>query len=301
MTTVVGAAADTLTMTTNDLGNTGSGGAKQDVDTIQIDLTAVNDAPVVTAPGSALSATEQVNLSIEGTGFSVTDVDEAGAGATATLNVGEGVITVVIGNSGVTIDSGNGTGTVALSGTIAQINNLLNDTSTGTITYLNSSDTPSASTTFTVTAPSPTFKVAANLTTRLQVSNGVVSVTLSGTATISLGANGSGDMTIQGSLTDINATLTSLTYTGNTDVVGTAADTLTMTTNDLGNTGSGGAKQDVDTIQIDLTAVNDAPVVTAPGSALSATEQVNLSIEGTGFAGQRHRHQRDADFPDLHG
>jgi len=68
------------------------------VDTVQIDITAaVNDAPVVTAPGSALSATEQVNLSIEGTGFSVGDVDEAGSGATATLEVGEGAITVAIG------------------------------------------------------------------------------------------------------------------------------------------------------------------------------------------------------------
>ena len=109
-------------------------------------------------------------------------------------------------------------------------------------------------------------------------------MTLSGSATISAGANGSGDLTIQGSTTDINATLASLTYTGNTDVVGTAADTLTVTTNDLGNTGSGGAQQDVDNVQIDLTAVNDAPVVNAPGSTLSATEQVGLSIEGTGFS-----------------
>ena len=150
-TDVVGTAADTLTVTTNDLGNTGSGGAQQDVDNVQIDLTAVNDAPVVNAPGSALSATEQVGLSIEGTGFSVSDVDEAGSGATATLSVGEGAITVVIGDSGVTIDSGNGSGTVVVSGTIAQINSLLDDSSTGTITYLNSSDTPSASTTFSVT------------------------------------------------------------------------------------------------------------------------------------------------------
>ncbi|MCP4936336.1 MAG: LamG domain-containing protein, partial [bacterium] len=110
-----------------------------------------NDAPVVSAPGSALAATEQVALAIEGTGFGVSDVDEAGSGATATLTTGEGAITVVIGDSGATIDSGNGTGTVVVSGTIAQINSLLDDSSTGTINYLNSSDTPSASTTFTVT------------------------------------------------------------------------------------------------------------------------------------------------------
>ncbi|MCP3878464.1 MAG: DUF285 domain-containing protein, partial [Sulfitobacter sp.] len=150
-TDVIGTAADALTVTTNDLGNTGSGGAQQDIDNIQIDLTAVNDAPVVSAPGSALAATEQVALAIEGTGFGVSDVDEAGSGATATLTAVEGVVTVVSGDSGVTIDSGNGTGTVALSGTIAQINNLLDDSSTGTITYLNGNVTPSASTTFTVT------------------------------------------------------------------------------------------------------------------------------------------------------
>ena len=81
----------------------------------------------------------------------MTDVDEAGSGAVATLSVGEGTITIVEGDSGVTITGGNGTGTVTLSGTVAQLDNLLTAAGTGTITYLNSSDTPSASATFTVT------------------------------------------------------------------------------------------------------------------------------------------------------
>ena len=85
-------------MTTNDGGNTGSGGALQDVDNIQIDITTVNDAPVVTAPGSALEATEQVGLAIHGSGFSVSDADEAGGGATATLTVGEGILTIAAGD-----------------------------------------------------------------------------------------------------------------------------------------------------------------------------------------------------------
>jgi hypothetical protein len=439
----------------------------------------INDAPMVLAPGAALNATEQTNLSIHGTGFSVSDVDEANSGALATLSVGEGNITVVVGDSGVTVTAGNGTGTVTLSGTIAQLDNLLTGAGTGTITYLNSSDAPSANTTFTVTvndqgntgsdpglsgdgtseegtnsvtinftatnddpsdagslptdiavtedvssnvdfssinladpdaavgsltvtmttstggnltassgggvtvggsgtgtltldgtlaalntfldtasnitylhgtpgtngndadtiqvdvtdngntgsggggtinlgtvnvdigavnnAPANTVPgtqsiveetataisglsisdsdaAAGNLTTRLQSTNGSLNVTLSGSATISGGANDSGDLTIQGTVTDINNTLASLLYTGGTDVVGTNADTLTVTTNDLGNTGSGGAMQDVDMIQIDLTAVNDAPVVTAPGASLNATEQTNLSIHGTGFS-----------------
>ena len=105
---------------------------------------------------------------------------------------------------------------------------------------------------------------AGNLTTRLEVTAGGLSVTLSGSAVISAGSNGTGDLTIQGSVADINATLASLQYTGDTDVVGTAADTLTVTTDDLGNTGSGGAQQVVDGVQIDITPVNDnTPVADA--------------------------------------
>ena len=84
-----------------------------------------------------------------------------------------------------------------------------------------------------------------NVTTQLQVSVGALNVTLSGNASISSGAIGTSDLTIQGSVAEINATLASLTYTGNTDVIGFNADTLTITTNDLGNTGLGGALQDV--------------------------------------------------------
>ena len=128
----------------------GDGGASN-VLTETINVEAVNDGPVVGAPGAALTATEQVGLAIHNTGFTVSDPDESGVGATATLSVGEGTLSVVVGDSGVSISSGNGTGTVILTGAISQIDNLLTGSSTGTITYLNSSDAPSASTTLTVT------------------------------------------------------------------------------------------------------------------------------------------------------
>ncbi|MCA9127761.1 MAG: cadherin-like domain-containing protein [Planctomycetales bacterium] len=133
---------------TKDLGAGNYGGTSEFA--LNLLASTVNDAPVLTAPGAALTATEQTNLVIHGTGFSVSDADEANSGAIATLSVGEGALTIVVGDSGVTIDSGNGTGNVQISGTIAQINNLLTGTGTGTITYLNSSDTPSATTTLTV-------------------------------------------------------------------------------------------------------------------------------------------------------
>ena len=40
---------------------------------------------------------------------------------------------------------------------------------------------------------------------------------------------------------------------------------------------------DSETVNITVNAVNDAPVVTAPVSAYSFTEQGSLNIHGTGF------------------
>ncbi|AHI29968.1 DUF4347 domain-containing protein [Marinobacter similis] len=66
-----------------EYGSAGVGGStaySADPASSSVTVNAYNDAPVVTAPGSSLAATEQTSLSIEGTGFSVSDVDEAGAG-----------------------------------------------------------------------------------------------------------------------------------------------------------------------------------------------------------------------------
>ena len=99
-----------------------------DSETVGITVDAVNDAPVVTAPGSAYSFTEQGSLNIHGTGFSLADVDDNGGTFTATLSVGEGRILIDAGDSGVTVisgdrfTSGNSTDTVTFSGTKAQLN-----------------------------------------------------------------------------------------------------------------------------------------------------------------------------------
>src|SRR5438132_13189614 len=57
--------------------------------------------------------------------------------------------------------------------------------------------------------------VDGNLSTvQLAVANGTVTVTLSGTATISAGGNGTNSLTLSGSQVDINTTLASLSYQG---------------------------------------------------------------------------------------
>ncbi|MGV6818004.1 MAG: tandem-95 repeat protein [Thiotrichales bacterium] len=121
------------------------------------------------------------------------------------------------------------------------------------------------------------------LTVRLQVSQGVVNATLSGATTLSAGANNSADLTLKGSVSDLNNTLATLTYTGNTDVTGIGADSLAITVDDQGNSGTGTALQDTATVQIDISAVNDAPVNTVPAS-ITVTEDVASPLTGIAIA-----------------
>ncbi|RZL07772.1 MAG: hypothetical protein EOP40_15025, partial [Rubrivivax sp.] len=114
-----------------------------------INITAVNDAPTATITPTTYSATEQVNLTLHGTGLSIADVDAGSASVQATLSVTAGILTVAAGSTGVSV-SGSGTGSVTLTGTVAQINNLLAGLNTGTITYVMNSDTPPASATLTL-------------------------------------------------------------------------------------------------------------------------------------------------------
>ncbi|HSD36510.1 MAG TPA: putative Ig domain-containing protein [Rhodocyclaceae bacterium] len=112
--------------------------------------------------------------------------------------------------------------------------------------------------------------------------NGAVSVTLSvlhGALTLS-GISGlsftTGDgtadasMMFTGTLANIQAALAGLKYLPSTDYVG--ADTLTIVTNDLGNTGIGGGLSATSTVAITVNAVNDPPVITSTGPALAYTE-----------------------------
>src|SRR5205085_1310644 len=69
-----------------------------------------------------------------------------------------------------------------------------------------------------------------------------------------------------GRLDHINYLLQYLTYTPSRTFSG--ADTLTIVSNDLGNSGTGGAKTDTDTISFTGTPlpVDQAPVNTVPGN-----------------------------------
>ncbi|XFA70366.1 cadherin-like domain-containing protein [Tistrella mobilis] len=164
----------TLTIDVDDGGNTGSGGAKTDTATVTLAVSAVNDAPEITAPAT-IDVTEDVETAL--TGISISDVDAGTGDVTVTLDVLTGTLSAT---------SGSG-------------------------------------------------------------------VVVGGTAT---------SLTLTGTVTDINAFIAAsgVSYT---PVANDASDvTLTVTVDDGGNTGPGGAKTDSATITLDVTAVNDAPVVT---------------------------------------
>src|SRR5205085_4551832 len=72
-----------------------------------------------------------------------------------------------------------------------------------------------------------------------------------------------GSMTFSGSFTDINAAMKGFAFAPVRNFNGAAS--LQITSDDLGNSGSGGALTDSDTVAITVNAVNDAPVHTVPG------------------------------------
>jgi VCBS repeat-containing protein len=289
--------SDTLTVLSTD-----ANGAT-DSDTVAITVSSVNDGPVNVVPG-AQTVNEDTSLSIGG--VSVNDVD--GNLATTQLTVGNGAVTVSLAG-GATISAGaNGSSTLTLSGTQAQINaalaslsyqgnsnfngsdtltvlstdgNGMTDSDTVSITVSSVNDgpvntVPGAQTVNEDTALSisgvSVNDVDGNLsTTQLTVTNGAVTVSLAGGATISAGANGSSTLTLSGTQAQINAALASIGYQGNADFNG--SETLTVLSTD-----ANGAT-DSDAVSITVSSVNDGPVNTVPG-AQTVNEDTSLSISG---------------------
>jgi hypothetical protein len=119
--------AASVTIVTDDLGNSGAGGALADSDSVSITVTAVNDAPVNTVPGAQTMA-EDSPLTFSGAAvISISDVDAGGASVQVTLTATNGTLTLA-GTAGLTFMSGDGTAdaTMTFTGTIANINAALN-------------------------------------------------------------------------------------------------------------------------------------------------------------------------------
>ena len=122
-----------ITFQVRDNGGVGNGGTDLDPTSNQltINVTPVNDAPTATITNVSYNATEGNNLSLSGTGMSVSDIDGGTGLRTVTLAVSQGTLTVTAGNSGIANLSGSGTSQVTFRGTLTQLNNLLGGIDTG--------------------------------------------------------------------------------------------------------------------------------------------------------------------------
>ena len=105
------------------------------------------------------------------------------------------------------------------------------------------------------------------LQTTVSVLHGTLTAVTGSGATIT--SNASASVTLAGTAAQVNAALNGLVYTPTANYNG--ADTLTVFTTDLGNTGTGGTLTDSDTVAITVTPVNDAP--TATNATLAAVNE----------------------------
>ncbi|MEH8152318.1 retention module-containing protein [Aeromonas caviae] len=287
--------------------------------TIHLDVSPVNDAPVNVLPDDPQVAQEDEPFVIQG--LQVKDVDAGNGIMEVRLSVEHGTLTLSAG-SGVTL-TGNGTGDVVLTGTLADLNALLS----GGVTYqgdpdfhgndaltmvtddrgntgsggalsdtdvlpilvqpVNDAPVNQLPTTPQVAQEDQPFTIHGLQVSDVDAGNSPLSVTLSvlhGTLELAAGSgvtvsgSGSNTLVLSGSQDAINALLAGgVTYQGEQDFNG--QDALTMVTNDLGNTGSGGPLSDTDVLPIEVEPVNDAPVTQVPGS-LQVKEDGSLSLTG---------------------
>ncbi|MBW4695517.1 MAG: tandem-95 repeat protein [Lyngbya sp. HA4199-MV5] len=115
-------------------------------------------------------------------------------------------------------------------------------------------------------------------TITISAANGVVSLGLTAGLTFAQG-NGSPatSITVSGTLSALNTALTSLIYRSNASFQG--IDTISVSVNDQGNTGKGGALTDSKTIAVTVKPVNKAPTITVP-AAQTVNEDTSLSLTG---------------------
>jgi hypothetical protein len=328
----------TLTAVGDDLGHNGDGGSQTDSDSMDITVNPVNDAPVVTVPGTQ-SIDEDGTATLSSGTFNpvtISDVDAGTAPVQVTLHATAGTTTLAS-TTGLSFTDGDGTadGTTTFTATLDDANAALDgltftpDANFGgsaglTVTADDQGNTGAggaltAQQTVDLTvdpvndAPVNTVPVGVSTTTdvplvlsaadldavsvgdvdsgssdievALTATHGTLTLGQSAGVTIVDGAEGTGSVTFDAPMVDANDALDGLTFTPAAGFSGQAD--ITITTDDLGNTGSGGALTDTDTFPVTVSSV---AVVTpklsfgATRVAVSATGQVLVPVSCAGAA-----------------
>ena len=116
----------------------------------------------------------------------------------------------------------------------------------------------------------------------LSTSNGMLTLAQTSGLTIGSGSNGSGSMTLSGTIVDINAALNGLRFDPAPDYDGAA--TLQIVSDDQGNSGTGGPRSATDSVAINVVPVNDAPIGTANTISMQEDTPYAFSAADFGFA-----------------
>lgn len=317
--------------------------------TIHVEVSPVNDAPINVLPTTPQVAQEDQPFVIHG--LQVKDVDAGNSPIKITLSVEHGTLTLPAG-SGVTV-VGNGTGSLVLTGTLADLNALLS----GGVTYQGNSDFYGNDALTMVTNDqgntgsggalsdtdvlpievqpvndAPVNQLPGSMTVKedgslslsgvsvkdvdagsapvsmvLRVEHGVLTL-LGATGAVMVQGVGTSEITLVGSLADLNQLLASnLHYEPAKDFWG--EDTLTVTTSDQGNTGAGGPLSDTDQVTITVTPEPDMPGLTVDQHAFHALQGaviplgINASVvnPATGELSIRISGLNGAQVQDEHG
>ncbi|EKP0302773.1 retention module-containing protein [Aeromonas veronii] len=317
--------------------------------TIHVDVSPVNDAPINVLPTAPQVAQEDQPFVIHG--LQVKDVDAGNSSIKITLSVEHGTLTLPAG-SGVTV-GGNDTGSLVLTGTLADLNALLS----GGVTYQGNSDFYGNDALTMVTNDqgntgsggalsdtdvlpievqpvndAPVNQLPGSMTVKedgslslsgvsvkdvdagsapvsmvLRVEHGVLTL-LGATGAVMVQGAGTSEITLVGSLADLNQLLASnLHYEPAKDFWG--EDTLTVTTSDQGNTGAGGPLSDTDQVTITVTPEPDMPSLTVDQHAFHALQGaviplgINASVvnPATGELSIRISGLNGAQVQDEHG
>ncbi len=317
-------------LSTDDQGNSGTGGALIDTDVININVSG-NVSPVVVTTAPPLAYTENAPASVIDAGVTVGDADspllaQAVVRVAVAYNSSEDVLAFT-NQLGIVGSWDAGTGTLTLTGSASAADF---QTALRSVTYQNLSENPDTTSrliTFTVndgiadgaaaarsiaiTAVNDAPTTSAPLTQAVNEDTALVfsagngnAITVgdpdSGTsplqvtftaanATINLaqvngltivsGSDGSSALTVSGTVSDLNAALNGLTFHPNAGFNGVAG--LNISTDDLGNTGSGGASTSSAAVTITVAAANDAP--TGTNSSLTTLEDSSYVFSAADF------------------
>ena len=237
-----------------------------------------------TAAGSLNTATSGAVTSTYNTGSGVWSASGALADVNALL-AGLTFTPTADFNANFTIATSVSDGSLSASGSKAITGIAVNDAPVATITPATYAATEQVALTLKNTglSISDVDAAAGAMTVTLSVTEGTLTVTAGGSGAL-VSNSGTSSVTITGTVTQINNLLSSdatstVSYIDNTDAPSASA-TLILQVNDNGNTG-GGALTNSDTAAINITAVNDAPVLAAIGNQ-SVNEGATLSFTASG-------------------